>query len=343
MAARKKTTTKRSTSKRNGAKKKTTVPAVRHLKYDIPIILAGSPNFYYFDLFQHLSLVNRRMYRQGQLLYIKKITITSPSTKDGKVSASTAPLSWVTHGAHRAAFKLWMEMRKGHGGAPGSGLPKGVSPATWADFKVYLSDGHRTALAAQLPMPVDLAGNQVVDTDAEWTHARFISPDDTGVADEFTAHLLGANVGAAPNIVSAGIIQGYEESRRTVQKDETGSEINVDSWMINLFDDGTTLDEIAEDLKEDNDFPPYQYNQYSGGATNMPFPLVQQQKAIVQQGAGNATSGGTAPSVTLGNIVAPCGLLLLNIENNAEGSADVFEVLIEVQEGPAKGVKALPM
>lgn len=342
MAARRKTT-KRKKSKRTSGKKMKNVPAVRHLKYDIPIILAGSPNFYYFDLFHHLSLVNRRMYRQGQLLYIKKITITSPSTKDGKVSAATAPLSWVTHGAHRAAFRLWMEMRKGHGGAPGSGLPRGVTPATWADFKVYLSDAHRTALAAQLPLPVDLAGNAVSEVDSEWVHSKFVSPDGAAAGDEFTSHLLGADVGVVGAFTSVGIIQGYEDSRRTVEEDTTGDSIDRNSWMVNLFDDGGTLDDIAEDLRDDGDLPPYDLNNYAGGAVNMTFPLVQQQKAIVQQGAGNATSGGTAPSVTLGNIVAPCGLLLLNIENNAEGSADVFEVLIEVQEGPAKGVKALPM
>jgi len=319
----KKKSPKRKKSSRKSSKKKTNVPAVRHLAYTVTNPVPSVQTAYWFDLFYHLSLVNRRMYRQGQQLHIKKITISSRNTVNGYATASTAPTSWVTHASWKAAFKLWMEMRKGHGGAPGSGLPQGVSPATWADFKIYLSDNHRSAPADQLPLPLDMAGNQVVDTDAEWQHARYISPDETGVADEFT------------------VIQGYEESRRTVQQDETGSEINVDSWMINLFDDGTTLDEIAEDLKEDNDFPPYQYNQYSGGATNMPFPLVQQQKLIVQHGPGDGTSGGTAPSVTLGNVLAPCGLLRLDLLSDVEG--DSFDILIEIQEGSAKGVKALPM
>ena len=107
--------------------------------------------------------------------------------------------------------------------------------------------------------------------------------------------------------------------------------------MVNLFDDGTTLDEIADDLKEDGDFPPYQYNQYSGGATNMPKPVVQQLKALVPNGPGiNDTA-----SITLGMIQAPCGLL--EIETQAGADGDTFDVLIEIAEGDYKGVKALSM
>ncbi len=325
------------------SKKKTNVPAVRHLAYTVTNPVAGVQTAYWFDLFSHLSLVNRRMYRQGQQLHIKKITISSRNTVNGAATASTAPTSWVTHGAHKLAFKLWMEMRKGHGGAPGSGLPTSVTPATWADFKVYLSDNHRVALPDQLPVPLDMAGNPVLETNSEWVYSKYQSPDNAGgvAPDEFTVHLLGADDGAAPNIVSAGIIQGYEDSRRTVEQDKTDDGMNTDTWMIKLFDDGETLDEIADDLRADGDLPPYELTRYPGGAANMSFPVIQQQKLIVQHGAGNATSGGTAPSVTLGNIVAPCGLLRLDLLSDVE--SDTFDILIEIQEGSAKGVKALPM
>jgi len=331
----KKKSPKRKKSSRKSSKKKTTVPAVRHLKYQVTTPAAGATHQFYFDLFYHLSLVNRRLYRQGQNLFIKKITVNSRNTTNGSVAALAAPTSWVTYAAWRQAFKLWMEMRKGHGGAPGSGLPQGVTPATWADFKVYLSNEHRVG-TAHWPLPLDGDNIPVVVTNAEWTHARYISPDATAASDEFEAHLLGPDVGAAGAYTSVGIIQGYEESRRTVQQDETSAEINTDSWMINLFDDGTTLDEIAEDLKDDGDFPPYQYNQYTGGATNMAHPIVQQHKSVVQEGPALS-----APTATLGSVLAPCGLLQLDIQSNL--ADDVWDILIEIQEGPAKGVKALPM
>jgi len=332
--------TKKKTSKK---KKKANVPAVRHLAYTVTNPVAGIQTAYWFDLFSHLSLVNRRLYRQGQQLHIKKITISSRNTVNGYATASTAPTSWVTHGAWKAAFRLWMEMRKGHGGAPGSGLPTGVTPATWADFKVYLSDNHRVALPDQLPVPLDMAGNPVSEVNSEWVYSKYQSPIVAAGTDEFTAHLLGDNnpAGPAGPIHSAGIIQGFEDSRRTVQQDDTGDDIEGESWMVQLFDDGHTLDAIAEDLANDGDLPPYAMDLYAGGAVNMTFPIIQQQKLIVQHGAGNGTSGGTAPSVTLGNVLAPCGLLRLDLLSDVEG--DTFDILIEIQEGSAKGVKALPM
>jgi len=340
----KKKSPKRKKSSRKSSKKKTNVPAVRHLAYTVTNPVPGVQTAYWFDLFSHLSLVNRRLYRQGQQLHIKKITISSRNTVNGYATASTAPTSWVTYGAWKAAFRLWMEMRKGHGGAPGSGLPRGVTPATWADFKVYLSDNHRVALPAQLPVPLDMAGNPVSELTSEWIYSKFQSPDKAGAtSDEFVSHLLGDNNPPGPvgTFDSVGIIQGYEDSRRTVQQDQTGVDIEQDSWMVNLFDDGDTLDAIAEDLRDDGDLPPYAMELYAGGAVNMSFPIIQQQKLIVQHGAGNATSGGTAPSVTLGNVLAPCGLLRLDLLSDVEG--DTFDILIEIQEGSAKGVKALPM
>lgn len=323
-------------ARRNNQKKsKSHTPAVRHLRYQMTN--SGSANTevsVFVDLAKDLSLVNRRLYRQGMHYYVKKVTVTSRNTDNGLVSVSAAPTSWVVSAAWKKAFNLWNQMRKGHGGAPGSGLPRGVTPAKWADFKVYLSDDHRTGTVAT---PVDNGNNAAVATNADWVHARFISPDGTTAADEFTAHLLGPHVGSVGAFTSVGIVLGYEESRRTVQQDETSSEINTDSWMINLFDDGTTLDEIADDLKEDGDYPPYQYNQYTGGATNMPKPLVQQMKSLVQSAAG-ATN---APSITLGGIEAPCGILEFEIQSSV--ASDVFDVVIELAPGTHKGVKALPM
>ena len=332
--------TKKKSSSKKVSKKKTNTPAVRHLRYQITTALPGLPNSYFFDLFYHLSLVNRRMYRQGQLLFIKKITIVSRNTQNGFIQVSAAPTSWVTSNSWKTAFKLWMEMRKGHGGAPGSGLPTGVTPATWADFKVWLNENHRNATLHR-PLPVDRSGNVVSIANSEWVHSKFVRPDTTGagVPDEFECHLLGPNVGPPTAITSAGIIQGYENSRRTVQQDDTGTEIDPNSWMVNLFDDGQTLDEIAQDLADDGDLPPYNLEQYTGGGANMPEPIVQQEKSMVPYAY--ALPLDFTPSITLGSVVAPCGLIQIDVQSSNDD--DTFDVLIEIQEGSAKGVKALPM
>ncbi len=321
--------------KRTTKKNNSHTPAVRHLRYQLTNhAVGGTETSHFLDLFRDLSLVNRRLYRQGNHLFIKKITVTSRNADNGLVSVGAAPTSWIVDAAWKKAFRLWNSMRKGHGGAPGSGLPRGVTPATWADFKVFLSNEHRLAT---MPLPLDNGNNAVITNTSEWVYARFISPDGTTSADEFQAHLLGPDIGAPGTFTSVGIVQGYKESRRTVQEDTTGDEIDTDSWMINLFDDGTTLDEIAEDLKDDGDLPPYDLDSYTGGASNMPKPLVQQMKSLVQSAAG-ATN---APSITLGGIQAPCGLL--EIETQSAVSEDVFDVLIEIAAGDYKGVKALPM
>ncbi len=321
--------------KRSSKKSKSNTPAVRHLRYQLTNSdNANTETSHFFDLFRDLSLVNRRLYRQGKHLFIKKITVTSRNTDNGLVSVSTAPTSWIVEAAWKKAFRLWTEMRKGHGGAPGSGLPRGVTPATWADFKVYLSNDHRTAT---MPLPLDNGNNAVSVVDSEWVYARFISPDGTAASDEFTAHLLGPNVGAVGAFTSVGVVKGYAESRRSVEEDDSGDSIDTDSWMVNLFDDGTTLDEIAEDLKADGDLPPYALQQYAGGGVSMPKPVVQQMKSLVQSAAG-ATN---APSITLGGVQAPCGLLEVEISSSVPD--DVFDVLIEIAQGDYKGVKALPM
>lgn len=319
-------------SKKSRAKKNSHSPSVRHLRYQLTANQAETSHF--IDLARDLSLVNRRLYRQGKHYFVKKITVTSRNSNNGLVSVSAAPTSWIVSAAWKKAFRLWNSMREGHGGAPGSGLPRGVTPAKWADFKVYLSTDHRSAT---MPLPIDNGNNAVITNTSEWIYARFVSPDGTAGADEFEAHLLGPDVGSAGAFTSVGIVQGYKESRRTVMQDTSGAEIDTDSWMINLFDDGTTLDEVADDLKEDGDLPPYDLDSYTGGASNMPKPIVQQMKSLVQ----SAALPNSAPSIVLGSVQAPCGLLEFELQSDSD--SDTFDVLIEVAEGAYKGVKALDM
>lgn len=322
------------------SKKKSIEPAIRHLRYQLTNSgTPGTETSHFFDLFRDLSAVNRRLYQQGRDLHVKKITVTSRNTRSGLVSVGTAPSSWPVHQGWKMAKRMYDEMRMGHGGAPGSGMPTSITPATWADFKVYLSADHKSATNA---VPLDNGNNQVKL--GEWVYSKYQSPDGTTGADEYTVHLLGNHVGAAGSRTEVGIVQAYEESRRTVQQDNTGSEINTDSPWVNLFDDGTTLDEIATDMLNDGDLPPYDFNEYPGGATNLPKPLVAGMAAIAATSNDATPAPGTAyaaPSVVIGGFNAPCGLLEIEIQSTE--ASDVFDVLIEVASGDYKGVKALAM
>lgn len=337
---------KKGTSKRGSGKKKTLAskrssrrraskmePAVRCLKYEFVHTTGGAAQSHFVDLAKDLSLVNRRLYQQGREYFIKKITVTNRDN-NGYLQVSTAPSGWPVHQGWKMAKKLYDQMREGHGGAPGSGLPTSMTPAKWSDFKVYLSEAHRTS--ATTPRPVDNAGNLVSVANSEWNHATFVSPDAGTGSDLFFVHLLGDHVGAAGARTSVGIVQAYEESRRTVQQDDTGDEIDTDSPWINLFDDGTTLDEIANQLKIEGDLPPYDIEAYPGGAANMPAPLVQGLVAIVPY-----STPGSSPSVVLGGFSAPCGLL--ELQTLADSDSNTMSVIIELAQGDYKGIKAPSM
>lgn len=299
----------------------------------------GTETSHFIDLASGLSQTNRRLYQQGRDYFIKKITVTSRNTRSGLVSVSTAPSSWPVHQGWKMAKKMWDEMRLAHGGAPGSGLPTSITPATWADFKVYLSEDHKSTGGSR---PRD-NGNNLVNV-GEWVYSKFQSPDGTTGADEYECWLLGAHNGAAGSRVGVGIVQAYEESRRTVQQDNTGSEINSDSPWINLFDDGTTLDEIAADMVNDGDLPPYDFNEYPGGGTNMPKPVVAGMAALAATSNDAVPAPSTkyaAPSVVIGGFNAPCGLLEIEIQSTE--ASDVYDILVELAPGDYKGIKALEM
>lgn len=232
------------------------------------------------------------------------------------------------------AKKMFDEMRLGHGGAPGSGMPASVTPATWADFKVFLSNDHRTGTEI---VALD-NGNNAIKL-GEWVHSKFQSPDGGTGSDEYVTHILGDHVGAAGSRTSVGLVQAYEESRRTVQQDFSGSEIDSDSPWINLFDDGTTLDEIAQDMLDDGNLPPYDINEYPGGATNTPKPIVAGLVAL--SASSNVPPTSTTPSAVIGGFNAPCGLVEFEVQSSV--ADDVFDVVVEIAQGSFKGVKAHSM
>jgi hypothetical protein len=152
-------------------------PAMRHLRFQITNSgTPGNETSHYIDLARCLSLTNRRLYQQGRNYFVKKITVTSRDTQSGLVSVGAAGSSWPVHQGWKMAKKMWDEMRQGHGGAPGSGMPVSVTPAKWSDFKVWLTDGHRTVGNAGELLPLDNGNNVVDTTNAEWNHATYYSP-----------------------------------------------------------------------------------------------------------------------------------------------------------------------
>ena len=321
MAQAKKTAMKKkSSAKRSRSAKKTMEPAVRYLRYELTNSgTPGTQTSHFIDLAKDLSIVNRRLYRQGRDYHVKKITIVSSNTPNGenRVSASVVPGSWVARQSWTRAFKTWNEMNK-----VATSQVAGEIQGTWADFKVFMSTTHRSASTLR---PRDNGGNQY---DAgEWDYSSLVTPDGTTSADDFQLHMLGDHLGSVGVWNSVGLIKSYGESRATVQ----GTDPNVptaasDDPLVNVFDYGTAVDEVINILEYSNDSPPYDITQYPGDDTNGPKPMVKADTTIVD---GRATMNG---------FTAMLGLMELEIKSPI--ASDVYSVLVELAPGNYRGVKA---
>jgi hypothetical protein len=310
-------------------------PAVRYLRYQLTnSATPGTETSHFIDLARDLSRVNRRLYRAGRDYHVKKISIVSSNTiqglypgaapgslsqqNAGRISVSTAPDSWVARGAWNRAYKSWVQMNK-----TASGQLAGNIAGTWADFKIFLS---ADMAGATLPSPLDNGGN-AVGAALNWDVSTFVTPDGTTTDDEFYGTLLGDHVGAAGARTSIGLIRSYAESRATVQLTDPNvpSTASTDP-LVNLFDYGTTIDDVIDNLEDENDAPPYQVVTYAGGSTNMPKPIVIQDTTIVD---GRASMAGF--SALMGH---------LEFEIKSPLASDVYSVLIELAPGNYRGIKA---
>jgi len=316
-------------------KKSAMIPAVRYLRYELTNSgTPGTETSHYVDLARDLSAVNRRLYRQGRDYHVKRISVTSSNTisgmfpgntpgshdqqNAGRFSASTAPNSWVARQAWKRGFKVWQQMNK-----EATGQLSGNIQGTWADFKVYLTADFA---AATLLRPMDNGGD-LVDAGV-WDTSIYVTPDGTTTDDEFYATLLGAHVGAAGSRTSIGLIRSYGESRSTVQADDPSvpSLASADP-LVNVFDYGTTIDDVVDLLEDQNDSPPYHLVNYPGGAGNMPKPIVVHETTL---GAG-------------GKAVVPSFNALLGqveFEISSPLASDVYSVLVELAPGAYRGIKA---
>lgn len=302
------------------AAKKGTTPAVRYLRYELTN--SGTPDTetsHFIDLAKDLSMVNRRLYRQGRDYHVKKITVVSSNTPNqgNRVSASVIPGGWVSRQAWKRGFNVWNLMDKN-----ASENISGNIRGTWADFKVYMTNDMRSG---NVLTPLDNGGNAYLND--EWRYTDYVSPDGTTSSDTFEIYMLGNHNGVAGAWNAVSLVKSYGESRSTVQ----GGDPNVpgvasDDPLVNIFDDGTQVDEVLNLMESSNDFPPYSIDNYPGGDANGPKPAVVQDTTIVD---GRASLAGFS---------ALCGLI--ELETKSSLASDVFSVLVELAPGKYRGVAA---
>jgi len=323
MATKKTTAMKKKTSaKRSRTSAKKMTPAARYLRYELTN--SGTPDTetsHYLDVMRDLSIINRRLYRQGRCVHIKKITIVSSNTPNGgnRVSFGVIPDTWVSRAAWKRGKDTWMNMMK-----DATKQISGDIQGTWSDFKVNLSRDFQLATKLR---PLDNGGQQYLLQ--EWDYSTLVTPDGTTGSDDFELHMLGGHFGQAPPGVwnAVGLIKSFGESRATVNDGNPNVPNQASSDpLVNVFDYGTGIDEVVDLMETENDSPPYSIASYPGDDLNGSKPLIVQDTTIID---GRATVGGFS---------ALCGLI--EIESKSPIANDNFSILVEIAVGDYRGIKA---
>lgn len=314
-------------------------PTQRYLRYMLNHDAnpnAGNNDSHFIDIAQGLSAINSRFYRQGLYYHVSGVTVHD-SNQNAWVKFATAPDTWITKNAWVRGFRAWSKMNSL--AASAAGQDDLAIAGKYHDYKIWLSENHRTnADSGLLPIAsgdyATISGifpNYVVTPAIveflcdEWTTSKYITADPP--TDQFEAHLIGPHVGADGGRVSIGLVESYIASRQTVPEfspvQSTGT--NADPLM-NLFDSADVQDDILQDLEDDSDQVPYDYNHRPGQGVG--------HTVIVAQTANSAGAG--AVTRTPGFVV-PFGLLEVITNSATDGN---IEIVLEISPGSYHGVAA---
>ena len=149
---------------------------------------------FYVDVAQNLSLINRKLVRQGHVFKIKGMKVWTGDAQgdDYELSLSALPRTWMMFNAYKKARSLWNQMNLEAIDALGTGnLPK------YYDFKVFFDmehfDNHHNSdggsITANL-LPVDGDENAMSGT-GEWVYSKYETSAATPL--EMNIHMLGTH------------------------------------------------------------------------------------------------------------------------------------------------------
>ncbi len=294
------------------------------LNYQVEASAEGSPHAdsFYIDVAQGLSLMNRKLIRQGQLFRIKNMKVfQSGDTDNRRVMVSTVPTNWVARNAWVKGKALWDKMNA----IATEDLAGTTLYPKYHDYKVYFNVNHRTdVLAGSIPVPCDNDGNAVSTSSAEWVYSEYA--DSGASSDNYDVKFLGANDtvgGSTDNYLTVGLIDAYRMSRT---QPPTGdpvlpSDFKEGPWA-QLFGDDEQTNDVLTNLDQDNDSPPYPYNVYIGDGSD-------------DGGFSVGTSGiqklGNSVGTTLPTFVAPCGLIRVEIDDDSNMEDEPVTITFDVE------------
>lgn len=300
----------------------------KYLKYTVAV--DDRPRSNYINLAKDLSAINRQLFRQARTYHIKSITVIDDD-ESKYVQFGMIPNTWAMRNSIKRAYNRYNEMNA----QVLDDQPE--LKARWSDFKPFMSQLHRQAengVTNEMLTPRDIDGNELQY--GEWEFTMFESPDGTSSVDGYQVGVLGGHVGSPGSFEYVGLIKSYGDARGTVNQIEpnVNAAAASDDPLVNLLDAGTQFDEIAENIIQHGDRPPYALGaapgeDYVGSSNNMPSPV---------QFAELNSSGTVDGMQRIYGIEVPLGVI--RIDHEAESGSTNFTVIIEMAEGKYKGIKS---
>lgn len=308
-------------------------------EYDINLGQSPSHDEVYFDLAKECSVATlknlKQMAADGEPYVYTVDVMLSPKqhgignnmnlTGEHEFRFYAAPQTWFLRAACKYAARRRLEMLKQ---VPGY---RRLLHRYNRSIRMYWSDGMRDASMMSDTSetgPATIA-KQYGITYGEWDYTPYTSPDGTTSADEFTLHLYGGHEGTTSNVTGVGLLKSYFEGRASPVgwRDQTaGTESNQpfdsNDPLVNLMDHGTIVDELAADLYDKNDKPPWQTD--ATGLQN----IWDSPRVIAH---GNTVSAAGGPGITwVRNLKVPLGLL--NMQLYTKGNLEMLLIVKRIEK-----------
>ncbi len=289
---------------------------------------SGSGAFF-IDLAQSMSIVNRKGYEQqglwtvlGASIWVENNAVPSTGVPY-TCTISGAPRNWVCRNSLVKIESLWLDQQRDTQRA----ISTSIKPV-WEDFKVFLNKDHFTAgVAANLtPVSGSMFGGFNPYQLGEWIHSKIVWEEANAagaiVEAESALWILGSDDAVTED---KGIINQYATSRARVQAPDpalpSGTTLEDSLYTVAADPLADQMIKIVENMKVDNDEPPYDLDAYPGGNSNANDPQLY---------AYNSNTNTLGRKITLNGFSAPNGLLELVVSPTlGEGVlADVWVQLI---------------
>ncbi len=295
-----------------------------HISLEFTATASSSPysDSAYIDIAQCLSVLNRKLVRQGQLFRVRNFKVYTDETSNTQMrfKVGVLPTNWVLRNSWVKSRALWNELNAMVSEASGQSIyPK------WHDYKVYMNEAHKDHVASDADSnltPVDMDGTALEV--GEWIYSKF--SDSGSTSDNYNVHMLGPHSGSTGSWDSVGVIYAYQQSRVKISSPDPDipTDIALSPWFRLFGDDDQTQDQVGN-LESDNDAPPYSLTTYVGAGATMDggMPVgVGRIPGIAQTQAGIQT--------VLPSFHAPCGLVRLEIDDTAAFADDKVYIQFDV-------------